>query len=121
MATKKAFSAARWNDIKTEIRTILIGVARDRQLITYSDLTRMLQTASLHYHSPALARLLVEIGSEELQAGRPSLPALVVTRQTGIPGAGFFKIDGQWDADITDPVAYWSGEVQNVYDYWSQH
>ncbi len=115
-----SISAAKWNDVKAEMRTIMIDCARARQTITYSELTRMLQTAYIHYHSHILARLLVDIGTEEVNAGRPVLPAVVVTRQTGMPGGGFFKIDTD-ETEITDPTTYWKDLLMHVYDYWSKH
>lgn len=109
---------ARWQDLKAEARQIMIDLARAGQVVTYSELCAMLTTAYIHYHSPLLVRLLDEIGVAEVQAGRPVLPALVVAKQTGIPGAGFFKIDS--GEAIDDPKAYWQRELERVFDYWSK-
>lgn len=115
------FAQARWEAVKEEIRHILIEVARARQVITYAELTAMLQTAYVHYHSHLLARLLVEIGWEEMDAGRPVLPALVVTKQTGLPGHGFFKLAAERGYDISEPEAFWANAVKQVHGYWSDH
>jgi hypothetical protein len=117
----RTISEARWDEVRAEIRQLLIDVARAKQVITYSELTSMLQTAYLHYHSSMLARLLVEIGAEEVEAERPVLPALVVTKQTGLPGQGFFKLAAERGYDISDPEAYWRAAVKQVHDYWSDH
>jgi hypothetical protein len=117
----RKLSQANWADVRAEIRQLLIDVARAKQVITYSELTSMLQTAYLHYHSSMLARLLVEVGAEEVQAGRPVLPALVVTKQSGMPGQGFFKLSAERGYDISDPEAYWRTAVKHVHDYWSDH
>jgi hypothetical protein len=114
-------SQAKWEDVKTEIRQLLIDTARARTVIAYSELTAMLQTARVHYHSHILARLLVDIGWEETEAGRPVLPALVVTRQSGMPGQGFFKLAAERGYDISQPDQYWAAAVQQVHDYWSKH
>jgi hypothetical protein len=121
VAMTRAISQAKWDEVRAEIRHILIDVARAKQVITYSELTSMLQTAYLHYHSNILARLLVEIGAEEVQAGRVVLPALVVTKQTGLPGHGFFKLAVEHGCDVSDPEAYWCAAVKHVHDYWSDH
>jgi hypothetical protein len=89
--------------------------------MTYSELTAMLQTARLHYHSHMLARLLVDVGREEVEAGRPVLPALVVTKQTGLPGQGFFKLAAARGYDVSEPEAFWASALKQVHDYWSNH
>jgi len=109
-----------WDEVKQEIRQILIQVAKAQQVITYSELTAMLQTAYIHYHSSRLVSLLTDIGSEEVEAGRGVLPALVVTKQTGLPGAGFFKTPNEPGDDDSDPQVIWAAEVKQVYDYWSK-
>jgi hypothetical protein len=118
--TRKTFSAAKWSEIKAEMRQIMIEVARNRQTITYSELCAMLKTTYLHYHSPALTQLLVEIGTEEAKAGRPVLPAVVVGKQSGMPGAGYFKADIE-EAEINNPKAAWEADLQRLYTYWSPH
>lgn len=102
------------------MRQIIIDAAKARHLITYSELTNMLQTAYIHYHSHVLTQLLTDIGREEAAAGRPILPALVVAKQTGRPGPGYFKAaPGETESD--DPIREWEDEVQRLYDYWSNH
>ena len=116
------FSDAKWNDLKTEMRQIMVAVAKSGQTISYSELCDSLKTAYVHYHSPMLVRLLNEIGSAEVQAGRPPLPAVVVSKTSRIPGAGYFMIDGGRDeAEMVDPKAYWEADLQRVFDYWSNH
>ncbi len=117
----RQLSQANWAEVRAEIRQLLVNVARAKQVITYSELTSMLQTAYLHYHSNILARLLVDIGAEEVQAGRGVLPALVVTKQTGLPGHGFFKLAAERGYDISDREEFWRVAVKQVHDYWSDH
>jgi hypothetical protein len=120
MKHNSSLTSGKWSEVKDEIRGILVDTARAGHLITYSELTAMLQTAYVHYHSQVLVQLLIDIGREEYQADRPSLPALVVAKQTGMPGAGFFKID-PGEVEIDDPQRYWEDAVRQVYAYWSQH
>lgn len=116
----RSLSHTNWKAVKAEIRQILIEVAKARRVITYSELTAMLQTAYVHYHSHILVQLLTEIGSEEAQAGRAILPALVVTKQTGMPGAGFFMIADDRDNNHSDPEAYWRDALEKVYEQWDK-
>ena len=118
----KHLANVNWDKVKEEIRDILIQVARKQQVITYSELTSMLQTAYVHYHSHVLVSLLTDIGSAEARAGRPILPALVVTKQTGLPGAGYFKIRDERGVHIADdPQETWAEDLKQVHDYWSSH
>ena len=123
MTKKSGPVAARWSEIIAETRAILIQQARLRQTITYSELCAMLQTARIHYHSPLMVRLLDDLGREEFEARRPVLPALVVTKGTGIPGAGYFRMDGVIPDEQTasDPEAIWAADLQAVFDYWGEH
>lgn len=105
--------------LKGEIRAIMIETARARQTITYSELCLRLETARLHYHSTLLTRLLNEIGSVEVEAGRGVLPAVVVTKQTGIPGGGYFSGMNGIDADALE--ALWRDDFESVCDYWAAH
>lgn len=112
---------AHWPALRAEMRTALIELARLRQKISYSELAARLQTVYLHHRAPAFSALLREIAAEEEAAGRPSLAALVVNKQTGIPGAGFFKGVVMHGDDTADLEAYWRGEFNRVCDYWSEH
>lgn len=110
---------ARWQEVKGEMRQILIQCARDGHTITYAELARMLQTVHMHYHSHIFFRLLIELGSDEEAEGRPCLPALVVTKHTGMPGGGFFSRLAHEFSENPDALAdYWRAQVDEVYDYW---
>ncbi len=121
--TPKPLAEAKWSALRDEMRQIMVDMARQGQLITYSELCAALKTSYLHYHSPQIVRLLDEIGAIERDAGRPILPAVVVGKQSGIPGAGYFKIAGerpQAEGSV-DPKAMWEADLQVVFDYWSTH
>jgi hypothetical protein len=119
MKNKSALADAKWSEVRAEIHAILIEIARAGQIITYSELTGMLQTAYVHYHSHILVQLLTDIGSEEVAAGHPILPALVVAKQTGRPGPGYFKL-APGEEEMDDPLADWTEEVKRVHAFWSQ-
>lgn len=117
--TKKALAEAKWSALRAEMREIMVTVARNQGLITYSELCAQLTTAYLYYHSPAVTRLLIEIGDAEMKAGRPVLPAVVVSKSTGMPGAGYFKLAfGEAEAQ-QDARAIWEADLATVYAYWS--
>ena len=93
---------AKWSDLKSEMRQIMIDVAHAGQTISYSELCVSLKTAYLHHRSPMLTQLLIEIGTAEARAGRPPLPAVVVAKQSGMPGGGYFKIDREPAVDLAN-------------------
>jgi hypothetical protein len=127
---RKTLSTAQWNALRSEMRQIMIDVARHQQTITYSELCAMLKTAYLHHRAPALTQLLIEIGAQEAKAGRPVLPAVVVAKASGMPGGGYFKSDTGKASPLTprnadegsnDPKAMWEADLQRVFEYWSNH
>jgi hypothetical protein len=114
-------SQARWETVKQEMRDLLIQFAKDKETVTYSQLTRMLQTVHIHYHSHILVRLLDELGDEEDAEGRPCLPALVVTKQTGMPGGGFFaELSTELSQSPDALEEYWRTRVDEVFEYWAK-
>jgi hypothetical protein len=119
MTQKYGLTAASWDDIKAEMRHILIHRARARSPIYYSELAAQLQTAYLHYRAPAFGSILREIAAEEEDAGNPMLAVLVVNKQTGRCGSGFFTHAAALGFDVTDPEAFWQAEFRRVCDFWS--
>ena|SRR5689334_3049969 len=120
---RKPLAEAQWRVLREEMRQVMVETARRGQLITYSELCASLKTAYLHYHSPQIVKLLDEIGMIEREAGRPILPAVVVGKQSGIPGVGYFRIagEGHEGEDTFDPKVNWEADLQKVFDYWSTH
>jgi hypothetical protein len=123
MRTKPAANDAKWEAVTEEIRSILTDIARQGlPPISYSELCRHIQTASIHYHSHLLTRLLIEVGRREMEAGRPVLPALVVSKQSGIPGPGYFKVADSHDSlPDADARQQWQADLDQVYAYWSKY
>ena len=117
--TKYGLSEVTWDTIKTEIRFILMGLAHERQTIYYADLAEQVQTAYIHYRAPAFDRILQNLCADEIAEGRPILGVVVVNRQTGRCGAGFFKWCAAHGCDVTDPEAFWQAEFKRVCDYWA--
>ena len=120
MAKKKyGLSEVAWDTIKAEMRHILIGLAKRRKTICYSDLAEQIQTAYIHYRAPAFMRILGEVVTEDMAAGQPNLAVLVVQKQTGRCGAGYFKQAAAEGHDVSDPEAFWQAEFKRVCDYWA--
>jgi hypothetical protein len=106
---------------KEEMRSVLIDCARMRKTVTYTDVCLMIQTVQMHPHSFIFTRILSEVCAEEEERGHGVLCALVVSKTTGIPGAGYFRGMAELGHDMSDLEASWRAELEQVFDYWSNH
>ena len=109
-----------WNIAKKEIKHILSNLAQEHEfkLITYSELT--LEVTSINFDPDDLAfhHILGEVSEEEDIAGRGMLTAIVVLKDTKIPGSGFFKLAKKLGRDITDHYDCWYQEINKVRRSW---
>ncbi len=46
------------------------------------------------------------------------LSAVVVRKEDGLPGQGFFDLAKDLGRSVTDQDAFWINEVRKVYSYW---
>ncbi len=118
MTARQQAAAADYRAVKAEMRALLIETARARQTITYSELCLRLTTVTLHYHSHIFHRLLREVCREAWDDGDGQLCALVVTKQTGIPGGGYF--DHMDERTMDDLEAEWRQDLEGVFKHWSE-
>ena len=102
-----------------EMRAILIGYAKRRQTITYSELAPMISSASLHHRAPIFHKMLDIMSREDADQGMPSLASLVVRKDSGIPGMGYFAIGGHEGPVTEDFEAYWRRQFEELCDYWA--
>ena len=98
------------------VRTKLLGVARRRETVTYSDVGRWVGMAP----RPVGAKLLDPINRYEYEHDRPLLSAVVVKVMTGKPGGGFWLLatDLGLFKEGEDPIRYWKRELRRVRAYW---
>ena len=110
-----------WETAKDEARRVMIDKSRHKDVIHYSDLVLEITMIDLEPRDIRLNHMLYEIASEEDEARRGLLTALVVHKNDGIPGSGFFDMAEERGRDISDPLTCWIEELENVYAIWSQH
>ena len=79
-----------WHEAKKEACLAIRGVASDKGLIFYSDLVKRIKSCALEPYGEPLATMLGEISTDEDAAGRGLLTAVVVRKEDGRPGRGFF-------------------------------
>jgi len=71
----------------------LIMAAHSRSMLTYTGIARLAGLAQAgNPMATQVGRLVGEISEDEVTQGRPMLSALVVEKDTGQPGEGFFKL-----------------------------
>jgi hypothetical protein len=106
-----------WELVREAMRVELIALARQERIVTYSELALLLPVY-VHPGSYAFTRLLSQVCSAEADAGHGPLCALVVSKATGMPGAGFFRGMAERGCDASDPETYWRAELERVFAYW---
>ena len=96
-------------------------VARAESLITYQKVGGIV---GLDMHDPGdrvvIAQLLDDINREEVtEHHRPMLSAVVVRKEDGIPGPGFFKCAQKLGRHTAGPeLEFYCEELQRLYDAW---
>jgi len=103
------------------IRDRLISAAKKGEVVHYADLAkatgREMKGPNWAVH---IGRILGRISSAEARAGRPLLSVIVVSRDTGLPGGGFFNLGHE--LGLVEPGesedAFVDRQAQRVYEYW---
>ncbi len=116
------FVQSEWDAAKGEARQVMIGCARARQMIPYSDLVRQITRIRLQAHDARLSHFLGEIASEEDDKGRGLLTVVVVHKSGDMqPGPGFFELAQSRGRETSNIVECWVEELKKVFAYWASH
>jgi hypothetical protein len=107
--------------IHPAIYDALIGIARERETVTYGEIGRQANLDMMKPpHRAVLGLMLDEIDRHEHAAGRPLLSAVVVLKQTGVSSRGFFACARTLGVETgPDERDFWAAELRRVYDYWA--
>jgi len=107
--------------MKEQIREMLIQVARQNNTISYSEVG---EAVELDMANPGerskLANTLDQINREEHELGRPLLSAVVVQKESGHPGTGFFELArelGKQKPDEDNQI-FFTNELKRIFDVW---
>jgi hypothetical protein len=105
----------------TAVYDKMVQVAKARKTISYRELAK---AADLSLESDeamkALGFILDEIADQEVAAGRPLLPVVVVRESRNMPGGGLFKYARRKRLQKTDDLTFFAAELDRVYAYWAQ-
>jgi hypothetical protein len=98
----------------------LIEVAKSKITVQFSELAAVADMPlDGDGDAVALGHVLDEIAEQEIAAGRPLLPVLVVHGTRNMPGAGFFKFAKKKKLQKCDDLTFFATEMARVHAYWS--
>ena len=113
-----------------QVREILIGAARARNALTYSQMLNLLGYAFTRPKMRALCTVLDKLDEDGRVNGEPGLAVLVVRQSDGLPGQGWFvsrshladELPGAWPLQWEGPEAraYVALHQQEAFDYWGR-
>jgi hypothetical protein len=118
--TKYGYGIALWERAKAEAIKELGTQAKRESTITYLDLTKRIGSIAFDPGDHAFHYLLLEVSKDEDAAGRGLLSALVVNKETGMPGQGFFDVARELGRNAADPMRLWTDEIKFVFSKWRQ-
>jgi len=80
--------------VRDDVRRELLRAAADRRTVTYGSLMRKFRISRGAPGGKGIAGVIGEIDRHEAQRKAPGFAAIVVRKDTGYPGGGFFCWDG---------------------------
>ncbi len=100
----------------------LKDVASQHRTVEYGQLAPL---AKLDMNNPGdrneIAAVLGEISQHEHTQGRPLLSVIVVAKETGVPGQGFFNLAKDLGVYLGgDDDAFFVRELRRAYEQWSE-
>jgi hypothetical protein len=109
------FPRADWDLAKQQAESHLIACARERMTVTYAELCDAVDAVRLRPYSFAMVAFLDEICAEADATHGIVLASLVVRRDTGMPGEGYFRHASRIGFDVSDRREFWEREAERVY------
>ena len=123
------FSHQSWNEAVDRTRNILTGWAKKGSTGTYGELIAELQMLDwpegpYTHHGSQVGKLLGDASVAEWIEDRPLLSALVISREGGGPGEGFYPLCEELLGDVIGSsedakMRVWSREVARCLVYWN--
>jgi hypothetical protein len=117
-STRWGLSAQDWESARAQAEALLVERARQRRTVTYSELCASITVARFTPYSWRLIALLDEICSERDAERGIVLATLVVRRDSGRPGEGYFAHAARAGRDVADREGFWLAEAERA---WSSY
>lgn len=106
-----------WEEARERMQDLLVSVAACRKTITYGECVSIVFAGRFSPRSTALAQMLEEVCTIEDAARGVMLGSVVVRKDSGIPGDGYFAFaEEELGRDLTDRRGFWESEVSRVWD-----
>jgi hypothetical protein len=119
-ASDFGISQSDWKAAKAQAIAAMVGRAKLRGMIPYSDLVSKIDAVRFDAFDTRLFHLLGEVSVEEEAAGRGMLSVVVVHKRGDMqPGPGFFVLGQHLGHDTRDLLKFWISELNKVHAYWS--
>jgi len=107
---------AEWDEAKESLRQLVAGAAARRCTVTYGEAARVAFGGRFSARSGALMDLLGEVDTEEEAARGVIIASLVVRKDTGMPGDGYFAfVSDALGREVTDRAAFWKDQAEAVW------
>lgn len=114
--TRWGVSLQVWADARECVREAILERARARSTITYAELAQAASATGFRPRSWALMALLGEVCRDEDPVHDVEIASLVVRRDTGMPGDGYFAYAEREGGDTSDRGAFWREQAQRVWN-----
>lgn len=115
-ARRYGLTSREWASARETMRATLAEIARERRTITYGDLAVLVTDGRLSARSGGLMALLDEACAAEESGADLVLASVVVRRDSGMPGDGYFAWFAAAGRDVSDRSGLWNAELSRVYD-----
>jgi hypothetical protein len=123
--TRFHISPGLWQTAVDEIYELLVQIARKESRVTYSEVVERLNSVRLEPDSHAFHAMLGDVSRRAFDEGGPLLSAVVVGKETQVPGAGFaslarglgYKVPEGRDAE----AIFGADQLKLVHEWWRKH
>jgi hypothetical protein len=120
--TRYGITPEEWDRAVDEVEDILVGVARRRGEITYSEVVDRVTTVRLSANSPAFHQMLGDVSARAFDAGAPLLSAVVIRKGDGYPGPGFANLARRLGFTVESgdepELEFWGQQLERVREWW---
>jgi hypothetical protein len=128
MSNTFGFATSQWHAGRAWVRRRLRKVAREQSTITYGELAEeIVRDGPMDEFSPfgaPMAAILAQANYEEQEAGHfPLLSVLVILKDGGLPGNGFFQFARELGMSVGPSadakLEFWASQIKACHEYWS--
>jgi hypothetical protein len=108
-----------WELAKDQAQKALTELASRQALTSYSELSRRITATAFEPEGYDFHYLLGELSEESEAEGKGMISVLVVHKEDGYPGKGFFVLAQQLGRDVTDRDRCFAEELGRVFRAYS--